>query len=129
MYNNYIMGMKRHYETVFIFTPVLSQTQVDETVDKVQNFLKGKNAIIESHESWGLKKLAYSIDNKNTGYYELIQFQIDYTKSSKKIISDLDLILKRDERVIRFLTVKLDKYALEYAKNRIQKIKNRSLWT
>lgn len=115
--------MKRHYETVFILTPVLSQIKVEETVDKVQNFLKGKNAIIAYHESWGLKKLAYSIDNKFTGYYELIQFQIDDSKASN-IISDLDLNLKRDEKVIRFLTVKLDKYALIYAKNRIQKIKS-----
>lgn len=113
--------MKRHYETVFILTPVLSKTQVEETVNKVQNFLKGKNAIIEYHESWGLKKLAYSIDNKTTGYYELIQFKID--DISKNIISDLDLNFKRDEKIIRFLTVKLDKYALVYAKNRIQKIK------
>lgn len=114
--------MKRHYETVFILTPVLSKIKVEETVDKVQNFLKGKNAIIAVHESWGLKKLAYSIDNKNTGYYELLQFQIDDSKASN-IISDLDLNFKRDEKVIRFLTVKLDKYALIYAKNRIQKIK------
>lgn len=113
--------MKRHYETVFILTPVLSKTQVEETVNKVQNFLKGKNAIIEYHESWGLKKLAYSIDNKTTGYYELIQFKIN--DISKNIISDLDLNFKRDEKIIRFLTVKLDKYALVYAKNRIQKIK------
>lgn len=116
--------MKRHYETVFILTPVLSQIQVEETVDKVQNFIKEKNAIIESHESWGLKKLAYSIENKTTGYYELIQFQIDYAYKNKNIISDLDLNFKRDEKVIRFLTVKLDKYALVYAKNRIQKIKS-----
>lgn len=116
--------MKRYYETVFILTPILSQTQIEETVDKVQNFLKENNAIIDSHESWGLKKLAYSIDNKTTGYYELIQFQIDYTKASKNIISDLDLNFKRNEKVIRFLTVKLDKYALVYAKNRIQKIKS-----
>lgn len=116
--------MKRHYETVFIFTPVLSQIKVEEAVERVQNFLKEKNAIIEYHESWGLKKLAYSINNKTTGYYELIQFQIDYTKASKKIISDLDLNFKRDEKVIRFLTVKLDKYALVYAKKRIQKIKS-----
>lgn len=117
--------MKRHYETIFILTPVLSQIKVEETVEKIQNFLKEKNAIIEYHESWGLKKLAYSINNKTTGYYELIQFQIDYTKASKNknIISDLDINLKRDEKVIRFLTVKLDKYALVYAKNRIQKIK------
>lgn len=114
--------MKRYYETVFILTPVLSKIQVEETVNKVQNFLKGKNAIIEYHESWGLKKLAYSIDNKTTGYYELIQFKTDNT--SKNIISDLDLNFKRDEKVIRFLTLKLDKYALIYAKNRIQKIKS-----
>lgn len=117
------MVMKRHYETVFILTPVLSQIKVEETVDKVQNFLKVKNAIIAYHESWGLKKLAYTISNKTTGYYELIQFQIDDSKASK-IISDLDLNFKRDEKVIRFLTVKLDKYALIYAKNRIQKIKS-----
>jgi len=115
--------MKRHYETVFILTPVLSQNQVEETVDKVKNFLIEKNVIIETLESWGLKKLAYSIDNKTTGYYELIQFQIDHTKASN-VISDLDLKFKRDEKVIRFLTVKLDKYALVYAKNRIQKIKS-----
>lgn len=118
--------MKRHYETVFILTPVLSQIKVEETVEKIQNFLKEKNAIIEYHESWGLKKLAYSINNKTTGYYELIQFKIDYTKATKNknIISALDINLKRDEKVIRFLTVKLDKYALVYAKNRIQKIKS-----
>lgn len=115
--------MKRHYETVFILTPVLSQIKVEETVDKVKNFLKVKNAIIAYYESWGLKKLAYTISNKTTGYYELIQFQIDDSKASK-IISDLDLNFKRDEKVIRFLTVKLDKYALIYAKNRIQKIKS-----
>lgn len=115
--------MKRHYETVFILTPMLSQTQVSETVDKVQKFLKGKNVRIAYHESWGLKKLAYSINNNTTGYYELIQFQIDDDKASN-IISDFDLNLKIDEKVIRFLTVKLDKYALIYAKNRIQKIKS-----
>lgn len=115
--------MKRHYETVFILTPVLSLLEVAETVNKVQNFLIENNAIIESHESWGLKKLAYSIKNKTTGYYELIQFKIDYPKNSR-IISDLDLNLKINEKIIRFLILKLDKYALIYAKNRIQKIKS-----
>jgi len=116
--------MKRHYETVFILTPVLSQIKVEETVDKIKTFLIKKNAIIAYHESWGLKKLAYSINKKNTGYYELIQFKIDNTKASKNknIISELDIILKRDEKVIRFLTLKLDKFAMIYSKNRIQKI-------
>lgn len=115
--------MKRHYETVLILTPSLSQLQIEETVDKIQNFLKEKNVIIDSHESWGLKKLAYPIDNKTTGYYELIQFQIDEPKASN-IILDIDLKFKRDEKVIRFLTLKLDKYALIYSKNRIRKIKS-----
>lgn len=113
--------MKRHYETVFILTPVLSKNQVEETVNKVQNFIKGNNAIIENHESWGLKRLAYSIDNKTSGYYELIQFKID--DNYKNLISDLDLNFKRDEKIIRSITVKMDKFALIYAKNRIQKIK------
>lgn len=115
--------MKKHYETVFILTPVLSKHEVEETVNKVQNFLLEKNAVIELHESWGLKKLAYSINNKTTGYYELIQFKIDYTKNSR-IISDIDLNMKINEKIIRFIILKLDKYALVYSKNRIQKIKS-----
>ncbi|WP_103326743.1 30S ribosomal protein S6 [Bacteroidetes bacterium endosymbiont of Geopemphigus sp.] len=116
--------MLKHYETVFILTPVLSQSQVEETVKKFQDFLKENASKIDHYESWGLKKLAYPIDKKKSGYYELLQFHVDEKTASKNIVSDLELQFKRDERVLRFLSVNLDKYALEYAEKRRQKIKS-----
>ena len=50
-----------HYETVFILTPVLSDKQTKEAVDKFKKSLKDSSARINNQESWGLKKLAYPI--------------------------------------------------------------------
>lgn len=108
-----------HYETVFILTPVLSDYQVKEAVEKFSNFLKEKNANIVNQENWGLKKLAYPIQLKRNGFYNLIEFQ-----SLGDIISKLDTELKRDERVIRFIIIKLDKHAQNWAKERINRKKN-----
>ena len=62
------------YETVFILTPVLSDEQMKETVEKFKGVLTKAGAEIISEENWGLKKLAYPIDKKTTGFYELIEF-------------------------------------------------------
>jgi small subunit ribosomal protein S6 len=64
-----------------------------------------------------LKKLKYVIQKKKTGFYHLLEFQAD-----GKIINDLEVELKRDERVIRWQTVRLDKFALEYAERRKKKM-------
>ncbi len=102
-----------HYETVFILTPVLSDTQVEEAVDKFVGYLKEKNAEIVNQENWGLKKLAYPIQLKRNGFYALIEFKADPT-----LVSDLELTFKRDERVLRYLTVKLDKHGVTWAEER-----------
>ena len=109
-----------HYETVFILTPVLSDTQVEEAVKKVEDFLKENNAEIVSNESWGLKKLAYPIQNKRNGFYHLFEFKTE----NHDLAAGLELMYKRDERVIRFLTVKLDKHAIEWAEKRRTKLKS-----
>ncbi len=109
--------MKNHYETVFILTPVLSESQVKETVQKFKDFLTGKGAEIIWEEDWGLKKLAYPIQHKKTGFYHLIEFKAD-----PEIIERLDLEYRRDERVMRHLVVRLDKYAAEWAEKRRKKI-------
>ena len=98
--------MLNQYETVFIMTPVLSDEQMKETVEKYQKFLKSKNAEIVFEDSWGLKKLAYPILKKSTGFYHLIEFKAD-----PAIIKEWEVTFKRDERILRFLTVALDKYA------------------
>ena len=111
--------MMNHYESAFILTPVLSDVQMKEAVDKFKGFLVENGAEIENEELWGLKKLAYPIQKKSTGFYALLQFAAD-----PALIKKLELQFRRDERVIRFLTFRLDKYALEYANKRINKIQN-----
>ena len=105
--------MKNQYETVFIITPVLSDVQVKETVKKFQSFLKEKGAEIVYENNWGLKKLAYPIQKKSTGFYYLIEFKAEGT-----LVADLETVYKRDERLLRFLTVKLDKHAIAYSEKR-----------
>ena len=112
--------MERHYETVFITTPVLSEDQMKETVEKFRNILRQNQAEVVHEENWGLRKLAYPIDKKSTGFYHLIEFTAE-----GDAVDNLEVEYKRDERIIRFLTVKMDKYAVEYAgKRRDQKSTN-----
>ena len=106
------------YETVFILTPVLSddqmkETVMKETVEKFKQVLTDNGGTIENEENWGLRKLAYPIENKNTGFYTLIEFNGEPT-----IVAKLETAFRRDEKVIRFLTFRLDKYAAEYAVKR-----------
>ena len=98
------------YETVFILTPVLSDDQMKETVEKFKKVLTDNGCTIENEENWGLRKLAYPIENKNTGFYTLIEFEGEPT-----IVGKLETAFRRDEKVIRFLTFRLDKFAAEYA--------------
>ncbi len=105
------------YETVFIMNPVLSEDQVKETVKKFADYLKSQKGKITHEENWGLKKLKYSIQKKKTGFYYMIEYQ-----ANGEIITDLEVEFQRDERVIRWLTVRLDKYAIEYAESRKSKI-------
>ncbi|MBE6290996.1 MAG: 30S ribosomal protein S6 [Bacteroidales bacterium] len=101
------------YETVFILTPVLSDVQVKEAVEKFKGILTASGAEIINEENWGMKKLAYQIEKKSTGFYQLLEFKAEPT-----VIEKLELNFRRDERVIRYITVKLDKYAAEYAAKR-----------
>ena len=101
------------YETVFILTPVLSDEQTKETVAKFKKILTDKGAEIVNEEAWGLKKLAYQIEKKTSGFYYLMEFNAE-----PEVISTIETAFRRDEKVIRFMTVKLDKYAALYAEKR-----------
>jgi small subunit ribosomal protein S6 len=101
------------YETVFILTPVLSDEQMKEAVEKFKEILKKEGSEIINAENWGLKKLAYPIQKKTTGFYQLIEFKAEPT-----VVEKLEVNFRRDERVIRFLTFRMDKYAAEYAEKR-----------
>ena len=102
-----------HYETVFILTPVLSDVQMKEAVEKFKGVLQAEGAEIINEENWGLRKLAYPIQKKTTGFYTLLEFDAE-----PSVIAKLEIQFRRDERVIRFLTFRMDKFAAEYAAKR-----------
>ena len=104
------------YATVFILSPVLSDDQTKETVEKFKKVLTDNGAEIVNEEAWGLKKLAYQIEKKTSGFYFLMEF-----KAEPEVIKQFETAFRRDEKVIRFQTVKLDKYAAEYAEKRRKK--------
>ena len=108
-----VSEMMNKYETVFILTPVLSDAQMKEAVDKFTGILKEQGAEIVNVENWGLRKLAYPIQKKSTGFYNLVEFE-----AKPEVIETLEINFRRDERVIRFLTFRQDKYAAEYAEKR-----------
>ena len=105
-----------HYETVFIATPVLSDVQMKEAASKFRGAITENGGQIVSEEDWGLRKLAYPIQKKTTGFYYLMEFT-----GEGDLVEKLETQYRRDERVIRFLTFKMDKYAVEYAEKRRNK--------
>ena len=105
--------MIKQYETVFIATPVLSDSQMKEAVAKYTQLIKDNGGEIVYEEDWGLKQLAYPIQHKTSGFYYLIEFKADPT-----FVAKLETQYHRDERIIRFITVALDKNAAAYAEKR-----------
>ena len=105
--------MIKQYETVFIATPVLSDAQMKEAVAKYTKLITDDGGEIVYEEDWGLKQLAYPIQHKTSGFYYLIEF-----KASPEFVASLEIQYKRDERILRFLTVALDKDAVAYAQKR-----------
>ena len=103
----------KNYETVFILNPVLSDEQMKDTVEKFKKVLTDNGAEVINDEFWGLRKLAYQIMHKSTGFYNLFEF-----KATPETVAAFETEFRRDETVLRFLTVSLDKHALEYNEKR-----------
>jgi small subunit ribosomal protein S6 len=114
--------MSNQYETVFICTPVLSEPQVKEAVKKFRTIITDLGGDMIHEESWGMKKLAYPIQKKSTGFFHLFEFIAD-----PSVIAKVETDFRRDEKIIRFMTVKLDKYAIAYStkRKRLQKEKTK----
>ncbi|MBS1618091.1 MAG: 30S ribosomal protein S6 [Bacteroidetes bacterium] len=101
--------MLGQYETTFILTPVLSEDDAKKAISTFVDLLKNQGAEIIHQEYWGLKNLKYPIQKKTTGIYHLVEY-----KAAPKAVETLELAFRRDESVLRYLTIKLDKYAVKY---------------
>ena len=95
--------MLKQYETVFIATPVLSDAQMKEAVAKYLDLIKENGGEVVYEQDWGLRKLAYPIQKKTTGFYHLIEF-----KAEPAFIAEIERRFNIDETIMRYLVVKLD---------------------
>jgi small subunit ribosomal protein S6 len=100
----------RHYEVTFIVDPVLSGDEVKATATHVQKELKDFGATIVAVDEVGLRQLAYPINKRSSGVYYCIEFGCE----AADWLAKFELNMKRNERLLRFLTVKLDKYGIKY---------------
>ena len=98
---------------MYIVTPEMEDEAIKGVIEKFSGIITANGGEIEKTDEWGRKKLAYPIQKKSTGFYQLIEF-----KAKPETIETLEVNFRRDERVIRFLTFKMDKYAAEYAAKR-----------
>jgi small subunit ribosomal protein S6 len=103
----------KQYETVFILTPVLSDIQMKDTVDKFRKILTDNGAELVHEENWGLRKLAYPIQKKNSGFYQLVEFKADPT-----LIQTLETEFRRDERILRYQTILMENHHITYAERK-----------
>jgi small subunit ribosomal protein S6 len=112
----------QNYETIFIAAPELTEDEQKALTAKFVEVLTKNQAEIVNHEEWGLRKLAYPIQKKNNGYYTLLEFK----SPTGSLVSTLETEYRRDERIIRFQTVRLDKYAVQYNERRRNKVSNKA---
>lgn len=92
----------RQYETLFIVNPDSSEEDLKAVATKIKGVISGMNGIVTSYDEQGKKKLAYSVKKQNKGYYVLM----DYVGSAD-IVSEIERNMRLDDRVLKYLTVKL----------------------
>lgn len=104
----------RNYEVTFIVDPVLSGDEIKATAQKYVDQLQSSGASIVHVDEMGLRQLAYEINKRHSGYYYCVEFQSETTE----YLSSLELNMRRDESLLRFLTIALDKYGVKYNADR-----------
>jgi small subunit ribosomal protein S6 len=100
----------RNYEVTFIVDPVLSGDEIKATAQTYLDMLGNEGCTIVHTDEMGLRQLAYPINKRSSGIYFCVEFQT----GDPKIIDKLELALRRDERIMRFLTIALDKFGVKY---------------
>ena len=72
--------------------------------------LEKNGAKIVHTDEMGLRQLAYPINRRTTGIY----YSIEFNAPVSDVIGQMELSMRRDERIMRFLTCALDKYGIKY---------------
>ncbi len=100
----------RHYELTFIIDPVLSHEEIQTVRQTYEDQVKKLGCKIVHVDDIGLKQLAYPLNKRNSGIYVTIEFEAE----NGEAIAPIELSLRRDERIMRFLSIALDKFGVKY---------------
>ncbi len=103
------MDGKRTYELTYILTGVLSEAQIKEDVQKINEFIEGAGGTLIDVYEWGARRMAYPIEKKRNGYYVNLYFS-----APTSLVPRLERALTIDDHVLRYLTLALDKHMLTY---------------
>lgn len=95
--------MNSRYEIGFIITPEVNEEEVKKIIESITTTIKKAKGVIENLDEWGRKKMAFPIKKNLEGYYVFIQTEVDGA-----IITTLERRLKQMEKVLRFITLRLD---------------------
>lgn len=101
----------RHYETIFIASPTLTEAQVDQLVEQFEGIIKEQGGELLKTEKWGRKKLAYEVQKFSEGYYTLFDMQ-----AGSSLIAELERRFRNNDNVIKYLSIRMDE--LEKASGR-----------
>lgn len=100
----------RQYETTFIINPTLSGDEIKQTAQMYVDFIKQEGGEIIHLEDMGVQQLAYPIQKRSSGAY----YFVEYKAPSGEVINKMELAFRRDDNVLRYLTIKVDKHRAQY---------------
>ena len=107
----------RRYETFIIIDPDLSNEERSPIFEKVKDLIQQEKCLLVIFDEWGARRLAYEIKKKSRGYY----VRLDYCGTGK-LVDEMERFFRIDDRVLKYMTVLLDKYAdIELIKEEIAK--------
>lgn len=98
---------RNNYESGVIINATLDDTQIDAIVAKIKELIAANGGELNNTDLWGRKRLAYMIQKQKIGYYAFFRFE-----APSEFILKLERMYKLEENILRFITLKLDKYAL-----------------
>jgi len=98
----------KHYESVIIFNAALEDEQIENNISRIQEVIKNNGGEILEADRWGRKRLAYPIQKSKTGYYLVLRYL-----APSELITVLERSFRLDETIMRYLTIALNKKALE----------------
>lgn len=115
--------IKRHYESAIIINASIEEDQIEAVISRAEELIKVNGGEISETDKWGRKRLAYTVDKTKSGYYVIFRFA-----APSDLISKLERMYQLDEYILRYLTIVLDKFALEYIeKSKVQKEQEKEL--